>query len=194
MIFNTTNWVNFCWIGVALVWLVGLAFTKRVVRRQATGARAFQIALGMLAAALMASKWLDRGWIAISFVPHNPVVHRLVDWIGLVLTFAGCLFACWARVALGGNWSDEATVKDNHELIVKGPYSLTRHPIYTGLLAAVVGTTLVMGQWRSIIGLVIVVLMLMLKMSQEERLMTQQFPGVYPNYRQRVKALIPGLF
>ncbi len=194
MTFNAPVWVSYCWIGVALVWLAGLAFTKRVVRRQATGARAFQLGLGMLAAALMASKWLNNGWMAISYVPQNPGAHLLVDWIGLALTLAGCLFACWARVALGGNWSGEATVKDNHELIVKGPYALTRHPIYTGLLTAVVGTTLVMGQWRSIIGLVIVVLMLMLKMSQEELLMTQQFPETYPRYRRRVKALIPGLF
>jgi protein-S-isoprenylcysteine O-methyltransferase Ste14 len=34
----------------------------------------------------------------------------------------------------------------------------------------------------------------MIKMSQEERLMMQAFPGAYPVYRQRVKALIPGVF
>jgi protein-S-isoprenylcysteine O-methyltransferase Ste14 len=158
-----------------------------------SGARAFQLALAVLGTMLMASQSLNEGWMAFSFIPPIYEAHMAFDWIGLSLTVAGCLFACWARLALGGNWSGDVTVKANHELIVKGPYSLARHPIYTGLLAAAVGTTLVIGKWRSVVGLAVVVLMLMLKMSQEERLMTQQFPESYPDYRQRVKALIPGL-
>jgi protein-S-isoprenylcysteine O-methyltransferase Ste14 len=183
----------YCWIGLGLVWLVGLAFTKPVVRTGPIGARAFQIALAALGVALMSSQSLNKGWIAASFLPQSAEEHRLVNWVGLALTFAGCLFACWARVVLGGNWSGNATVKDNHQLIVKGPYAFTRHPIYTGFLTAATGTTLVVGKWSSIVGLAVVVLMLILKMSQEERLMTQQFPETYPSYRQRVKALIPGL-
>jgi protein-S-isoprenylcysteine O-methyltransferase Ste14 len=193
MTINAFEWVEYCWAGLGLVWLVGLAFTKPVVRRIPTGPRAFQIALGALGVALMSIPSLDTGWMAISFLPQGDGGNGLAQFVGVALTLAGCLFACWARVVLGGNWSGDITVKDNHELIVKGPYALTRHPIYTGLLTAVVGTTFVVGKWRAIVGLIIVVLMLILKMSQEERLMTQQFPEKYPSYRQRVKALIPGL-
>jgi protein-S-isoprenylcysteine O-methyltransferase Ste14 len=50
------------------------------------------------------------------------------------------------------------------------------------------------GKWRAIVGLAVIVLMFILKMSQEEKLMTQQFPATYKSYRRRVKALIPGLF
>jgi len=55
------------------------------------------------------------------------------------------------------------------------------------------GTALAIGEMRCIFGLIIIVLALMIKMSQEERLMLQTFPRAYPQYRQRVKALIPGL-
>ena len=193
MTFSAVTWVVYCWDGVGLFWLAGLAFTKRVVRRTPIGARAFQIAVGALGIAFIFSQSLNKGWMAVSFLPRSAGLHQLADWTALALTFAGCLFACWARVVLGGNWSGAPTVKDNHELIVKGPYALTRHPIYTGFLTAAVGTTLVVGMWRAIVGLAVIVLMLILKMSQEERLMTQQFPETYLGYRQRVKALIPGL-
>jgi protein-S-isoprenylcysteine O-methyltransferase Ste14 len=193
MTINAFTWVKYCWIGLGLIWLVGLAFTKPVVRRIPQGVRAFQIALAALGLALIFSQSLDKGWMAATFLPHSAGEHRLIDWVGVALTFAGCLFACWARVVLGGNWSGNATVKDNHELIVKGPYTLTRHPIYTGLLTAALGSVLMVDKWRAIVGLAVIVLMLILKMSQEERLMTQQFPDAYRSYRRRVKALIPGL-
>jgi protein-S-isoprenylcysteine O-methyltransferase Ste14 len=193
MTISAFTWAMYCWVGLGLVWLAGLAFTKPVVRRIPVGVRAFQIALAALGLALISSQSLNKGWMAVSILPQSPEDLRLVDWTGVALTFAGCLFACWARVVLGRNWSGNATVKDNHELIVKGPYTLTRHPIYTGLLTATLGTVLIVGKWRAIVGFAVIALMLILKMSQEERLMTQQFPDTYPSYRQRVKALIPGL-
>jgi protein-S-isoprenylcysteine O-methyltransferase Ste14 len=106
---------------------------------------------------------------------------------------AGCLFAIWARLILGANWSGTAKVKRGHELIVKGPYRFVRHPIYTGIITACIGTTLAIGEWRCIMGLIVVFLGLVLKMTQEERLMIATFPQAYPQYRRRVKALIPGL-
>ena len=78
-------------------------------------------------------------------------------------------------------------------MIVNGPYGLARHPIYTGLLLACLGTTLAIGEWRCVAGFVMLVFGFMLKMSQEERLMMATFPEAYPQYRRRVKALIPGL-
>lgn len=193
MTFSALKWVVYCWDGVGLFWLAGLVFTKPVVRRTPMGARAFQITVGALGAAFIFSQSLNKGWMGVSFLPQSAGVHLVTDSTGLAMTFAGCLFACWARVVLGGNWSGVPTVKDNHELIVKGPYALARHPIYIGFLTAAVGTTLVVARWRSIVGLAVVVLMFILKMSQEERLMTQQFPETYKSYRRRVKALIPGL-
>ena len=193
MTINAFKWVEYCWVGLGMLWVAGLAFTKPVIRRIPIGPRAFQIALATLGVVLMTSQSLKEGWMAVSFLPQSAAGYRTAQFAGVAITVAGCLFACWARVVLGRNWSGDITVKENHELIVKGPYALTRHPIYTGFLTAGVGTTLVVGRWCAIVGLAVVVLMLILKMSQEERLMAQQFPAAYPRYRQRVKALIPGL-
>ncbi|MGA9673410.1 MAG: isoprenylcysteine carboxylmethyltransferase family protein [Terracidiphilus sp.] len=189
MTLNVNQAIGYTWIALGLIWLVGLAFTKRTVRAQPDSVRFFQMAIFLLGFVLLGSNWLRQGWLGIRFMPAIPSLQIA----GLAATVAGCLFAVWARVTLGGNWSGRATVKQNHELIVNGPYSLARHPIYTGLLLGCVGTSLARGEWRCILGLTIIVLGLMMKMSQEERLMMETFPDAYPRYRQRVKALIPGL-
>jgi protein-S-isoprenylcysteine O-methyltransferase Ste14 len=106
---------------------------------------------------------------------------------------AGCLWAIWARLTLGANWSGRVTVKADHELVTSGPYALSRHPIYTGLMVAVAGTALAGGEWRCVLAVLVILLALMVKMGQEEKLMMQTFPQAYSSYRQRVKALIPGI-
>jgi len=138
---------------------------------------------------LLGSHWFDYGLFAIRLVPHSPAL----ELGGLAATVGGCFFAIWARLALGSNWSGQATVKAGHELVVTGPYALARHPIYTGMLTASAGTALAIGEMRCAYGLALIVLALVIKMSQEEKLMMQTFPQAYLAYRQRVKALIPGL-
>ena len=186
---NVSSAIGYTWEALGLVWLAGLAFTKRTVRRQPTGARLFHLALALTGFTMLGSHWFEYGWFAARFVPSSSAL----ELAGLAITIAGCLFAIWARLMLGSNWSGQATVKAGHELVVKGPYALARHPIYTGLITGAMGTALAIGQMRCIFGLIIIVLALMIKMSQEERLLTQAFPDAYTAYRRRVKALIPGL-
>jgi protein-S-isoprenylcysteine O-methyltransferase Ste14 len=186
---NVGSAIGYCWGALAVVWLAGLISTKRTAQSLPSRPRLFYLALATSGFVLLGSHWFESGWFAQRFVPYSPNV----ELAGLAVTIAGCLFAIWARVTLGSNWSGKPTVKAGHELIVKGPYALARHPIYTGLLMASAGTALVIGEMRCLCGLVLVVLALMIKMSQEERLMMQTFPQAYPEYRRRVKALIPGM-
>jgi protein-S-isoprenylcysteine O-methyltransferase Ste14 len=186
---NVHSTIGYVWEGLGLVWLIGLAFTKRTVRSQTGRTRLFQMAVFLLGFLMVGSDWFRKGWLGVRFIPES----YSVEVLGLALTVSGCLFAICARLTLGGNWSGRATVKDGHELIVKGPYSLARHPIYTGLLLGCLGTTLAFGEWGCVLGLFIIVIGLLLKMSQEEKLMMETFPEAYSRYRHRVKALIPGV-
>jgi protein-S-isoprenylcysteine O-methyltransferase Ste14 len=190
MTLNVDSAIGYTWETLGLVWLVGLAFTKRTVRSQSSGTRAFHLALVLLGFALTGSQYFRQGWLGMRFLPDTPA------WAvtGMALTLVGCLFATWARLALGSNWSGRATVKAGHELIVSGPYALARHPIYTGLLLAAAGTGLSHGEWRCVLGIALIALAFAIKIAQEEKLMVQTFPQAYPQYRQKVKALIPGVF
>ncbi len=76
---------------------------------------------------------------------------------------------------------------------MRGPYAVTRHPIYTGLLGMLLGTALLggLGQWIVLVaaGLVVVEL----KIHMEEQLLLAIFPEDYPRYRRQVPQLVPGL-
>ena len=148
------------------------------------------MALIVLGFTLLGSDRLNAGWLGERFLPQTPGLPIA----GLALTIAGCLFAIWARITLGSNWSGRATVKAGHELITTGPYALSRHPIYTGLLVASLGTALAAAEWRCVLGLALIVLAFAVKIGQEEHFMMLTFPDTYPSYRRRVRALIPGVF
>jgi protein-S-isoprenylcysteine O-methyltransferase Ste14 len=138
--------------------------------------------------------------IALGHGADHPWLYRQVPsaaaWappLGWLLVLAGLGFACWARVALGRNWSATVQIKRDHELVVAGPYRRVRHPIYTGMLLGVLGTILAIGAWPGWLALVLVGIGFWLKLRHEERLMREQFGAAYVAYMQRTKALIPGV-
>jgi protein-S-isoprenylcysteine O-methyltransferase Ste14 len=110
--------------------------------------------------------------------------------IGAVVFACGIALAIWARVNLGRNWGMPMTQKDEPELVTSGPYRFVRHPIYSGLLAAVLGTALA----TNLIGLIIVAVLgayFYYSASVEEKNLIATFPTTYPAYRNRTKMLIP---
>jgi protein-S-isoprenylcysteine O-methyltransferase Ste14 len=113
--------------------------------------------------------------------------------LGLALTFAGLALAIWARMMLAGNWSSDVTLKRDHELIVAGPYAFVRHPIYTGILLALLGTALAVGEWRALLGVILAGVAYWLKLKIEDAVMRRQFGDTYARYAKRVPALVPFL-
>jgi protein-S-isoprenylcysteine O-methyltransferase Ste14 len=114
--------------------------------------------------------------------------------LGLAVLAASTVFTLWARFSLGTMWSMAPMVKGDHQLRTRGPYAVTRHPIYTGLLGMLLGATLLsgIGQWIVLfpVGLILVEV----KIRMEEHLMLAAFPDDYPRYRHQVPQLIPGLY
>lgn len=103
----------------------------------------------------------------------------------------GVAFAIWARVFLGGNWSSAVTIKADHELVRNGPYALVRHPIYSGTLLALLGTSIVFHAMRGLLAFGVAFLALRIKSRREEVFMMQEFGAEYVGYMKTVKALIP---
>jgi protein-S-isoprenylcysteine O-methyltransferase Ste14 len=109
--------------------------------------------------------------------------------LGIALTVAGFAFAIWARAHLGRNWSIGVTSKVQHELIRTGPYRLVRHPIYSGLLLAMIGTVLVLGELRGLLAILLVYLGWKIKSLFEERMMTGTFGAEYTAYASATGAI-----
>jgi protein-S-isoprenylcysteine O-methyltransferase Ste14 len=127
--------------------------------------------------------------VPIQYSDHPQTGAVLV--VSSILCVCGLGFCLWARATLGRNWSGTVTLKENHELIMRGPYRLVRHPIYTGLLAMLIATAIQQRHIAGVIGLVLVFVSFWIKLSEEELVMLKQFPGQYAAYRQRVKRIIP---
>ena len=179
---------------LAVLWLAWLAYwvfaardVKPVRRREPWASWLLTVALTIPVALLMAApgKWLP--WLSARFLPDT----MIVDWAGLLMVTAGLALAVWARTHLGRNWSGTVTVKEDHELVRSGPYAIVRHPIYTGLLLAMLGTAIILGEWRGLSAVCFLSAAFLLKLRREERFMAESFPETYPGYRARVPALVP---
>jgi protein-S-isoprenylcysteine O-methyltransferase Ste14 len=120
---------------------------------------------------------------------HN---HEL-ELLGLPILLGATAFTLWARAALGTMWSSAPLAREEHQLRTEGPYGMTRHPIYTGILGMLVGTALLsgLGYWAIVVA--VAVAGIEVKIHYEEQLMAASFPQDYPPYRRRVPQLIPGL-
>ncbi len=178
------------WAAAGVVWLVGALTAKRIARSQSAGSRLLHLALGLLAWLIGFSKPFGFGLLARPFVPNSPVTA----YSGLALTIAGVGFAIWARLILGGNWSGRVTIKEGHTLEKRGPYAIVRHPIYSGLLLAILGTAIAFREIRGLIAVALVFAMLLMKSRMEERFMIEEFGSVYREYGRQVKALIPFVY
>jgi protein-S-isoprenylcysteine O-methyltransferase Ste14 len=110
--------------------------------------------------------------------------------LGLVFFALGLGFAIWARVHLGRNWGSPMTQKDEPELVTSGPYHLVRHPIYSGILVAGVGTALALS-WQWLIAVALAGIYFVYSAAVEERYMTEQFPDTYPVYKRSTKMFVP---
>lgn len=179
--------IVYLWVGLGVIWLAGALTAKPAVRRQSASSRLLHGTLVVLAAMVGFSAYFRFGWLARPFVPASPVVVCL----GLALVVAGIGCAVWARLFLGGNWSGTVTVKKDHTLIVRGPYAVARHPIYSGVLLAVLGTAVAKREFRGLVAIGLLVVALRMKSRIEEEFMTEEFGAAYNEYKRQVKALIP---
>jgi protein-S-isoprenylcysteine O-methyltransferase Ste14 len=126
----------------------------------------------------------------VNLPPLYPRTFEIAD-LGAVICLLGLLCALWARITLAGNWSGDVTLKQEHELVEKGPYRFVRHPIYTGMLMMSLGSSISIDTLRGFVGVVIIGLSFWYKLGQEEQLMLTHFPTQYESYKARVKAIVP---
>lgn len=113
--------------------------------------------------------------------------------VGLALFADGLAFAIWARIHIGRNWGSPMSQKNDPELVTSGPYRRVRHPIYTGILVAGIGTAVALS-WTWLIGVALAGIYFIYSAVIEEHNLTLQFPETYPAYKHSTKILLPFIF
>jgi protein-S-isoprenylcysteine O-methyltransferase Ste14 len=184
------RWIESAWLLVGIYWLVAALWAKPAARRERLLTRGVHLAIMTLACVLLFSNSARVGVLGACLLPE----FAGIGWAGLCLTVAGCAFAVWARTWLGRNWSATVTRKQDHELVRSGPFAVVRHPIYAGLLLAILGTALALGQVRGLVALALAFVGWFTKARTEEQFLVEQFGDRYLRYRCEVKQLIPFIF
>lgn len=113
--------------------------------------------------------------------------------VGFLATLCGLFVSSWSRIALGKYWSDKVILQTEHRLIRNGPYSCMRHPLYSGVLLAVLGTALVLGEVRGLLSFVILLVNYAIKARREERILAERFGTEFNTHVARTGFLLPRL-
>jgi protein-S-isoprenylcysteine O-methyltransferase Ste14 len=174
--------IGTCWIAFFAIWFA-------LAARTGTGrSSSLEPAMGvrlLLAALIVIGIMLGQRLPVLSFGRYAGAAEA----VGSALCIVGLAFAAWARVTLGRSWGMPMTLHEKPELVTSGPYRYVRHPIYTGMSAMVIGSTLVfLPALAWCIGMLVYMIVSSVR---EERDMAQRFPEAYPKYKQRSKMLVP---
>lgn len=183
---STTRICSVMWMVFVVVWLVAWFKTKRTQERINFGSRLLYGVPVFAGSYLIFSNNVS-GWLQQRVIPKNLGFEALA----VSLTAAGIAFAIWARFYLGENWSSVASIKVDHQLIRTGPYSWVRHPIYSGILLAMIGTALARREPRGLFAVLLLWLGFWIKSRMEEGLMRKTFGEQYQEYSRSTGALIP---
>ena len=178
------------WFGWLSVWFFFVRNVRATSERETPTSRWIHLLLVGAAVALIALPVFRRGFLGWHWLPTTPFVY----FVGVAILMAGCIFAIWARRYLGTNWSGTITVKEGHELVRNGPYSFTRHPIYTGFIMGIAGSAIALGELRGILAVILFIAAYLRKIRIEEKRLLAHFGQDYEDYRRDVRALIPFVF
>ncbi|MCL4403777.1 isoprenylcysteine carboxylmethyltransferase family protein [Patescibacteria group bacterium] len=179
------------WLAFLIYWTVSAIGVKKDTVSRKWWQRAWtRVVILVLAAIVLSQRHINIGTSLGKIGLFSPASSVALMAVGAALCWAGIALAIWARYHLGRNWSNHPDIKEGHELVTSGPYRLLRHPIYTGMLAALLGTALMVG-WFWFIVFAVTAFAFVRRIRIEEGYMLGLFPDAYPAYVGRTKALVP---
>jgi protein-S-isoprenylcysteine O-methyltransferase Ste14 len=176
--------IGACWLAFFIAWAM-LAVVYRGSGKRSPTAAALGLRVLLLVGAYLAVRYGDR------VRPFGEYTDGVAT-AGAIFCVVGLVFAVWARMALGRSWGMPMTLHDDPELVMAGPYRYVRHPIYTGLSAMLIGTSLAYPV--AAVPCLLTVAYSVFAARREERDMEQRFPAAYPDYKRRSRFLVPFLF
>ncbi len=183
---------------ISALWIIFIAYwaVAAIGAKRSIGARAWRREIGLRLAVI----------VVIALVLRNPAVrgalrnvqtdisgNAFMGMVGLVLCALGIALAIWARAHLGRNWGMPMSRKEHPELVTSGPYAFVRHPIYTGILLAILGSTIGVSMFWAL-PFVLSAGYFIYSARREEEVLLRQFPEQYSAYMKRSNMLLPWPF
>jgi protein-S-isoprenylcysteine O-methyltransferase Ste14 len=176
------------WLLFIIYWAVAAVGAKRNAGRRPWRTEIMlRLILVLLIVALLQSRSLRQ---LLADTQRHVNHSTILGWTGVALCLLGFSVAISARRHLGRNWGMPMSRKEQPELVTSGPYALIRHPIYTGLALAMLGSGIGVNVFWLLL-LVPVGAYFIYSARREEAIMLQAFPAQYAAYRARTGMLAP---
>jgi protein-S-isoprenylcysteine O-methyltransferase Ste14 len=173
-------------VGWVAFWIYWLAKSVGVKAGQSSSTRSIGIRVAVILLILLLVR-------TRALKGHTVTGNPWLQGLGLAVFLAGLGLAIWARVYLGRNWGMPMSQKADPELVTTGPYRRVRHPIYSGIILAMVGTTIAVSVYW-LVAVLLIGAYFVYSAFNEERFMASAFPNSYPEYRRSTKMLVPFIF
>ena len=185
------GWLIFAlWLVLIVYWSVSTSAVMRRIGRRWVWWREIAIRLGFFALVVAALQVAATGGVLPNATPYAFNSSLILGLIGFMCSVLGIGLAILARAYLDQNWVTGTSDRQHAELLTNGPYALVRHPLYSGLLFAILGSAI--GQslfW--LLPLIVYGPYFVRGARREEERLIERFPDRYPAYIKRTKMLLP---
>ncbi|OOM78465.1 isoprenylcysteine carboxylmethyltransferase family protein [Clostridium sp. BL-8] len=190
---SNTTIAGYIWGIFWIYWMLAAIRTRSKVKKESSGQKSIIRGLHLLLVIIS---------YFLTFVEFKEVFlwktilpsHKYAGYIGIIILVLSLLFAIWARVVLGRNWSGAIQKVEGQRLVRSGPYKYIRNPIYTGVVCGFLGNFIAIGNLASLIGFCIMLVIYIIKIKREQTFLVEEFGEEYKKYIKESWALIPYIF
>jgi protein-S-isoprenylcysteine O-methyltransferase Ste14 len=174
------------WLIWLVTWILAAGWSARVAAHHDLGAESPSRVLTLAAIVMMLMSYWPVTWGALWATPPA------LGWAMFLLVVLGLAFTWTARLHLGPLWSSTSAPTEDHRIVDTGPYGIVRHPVYAGLLLAVIAAAVERGRIEAIAAALVLIAAVSLRAKLEERFLRRDLgDAAYSAYRARVPMLIP---
>ena len=133
--------------------------------------------------------------ISLAYSTLGSMHSMLLQALGLVVMGIGIGVRSMAIAQLGRFHSPNVAIREDHQLMQNGLYRYVRHPSYLGALIAFLGFSLALGNWLSLVVIMVITPCIYLyRIHEEEAVLADAFGETYRAYRRQTSRLIPGVY
>ncbi|HKW89677.1 MAG TPA: isoprenylcysteine carboxylmethyltransferase family protein [Candidatus Acidoferrales bacterium] len=181
--------IQIAWAATFLYFVVSALLTNRIKKRETVSGQVLDRIL------LLGGYLLLFSGLPMHGIPNQHFLQprASLQIAGAALTYLGLPLTIWSRACLGRYWSVVVALKQDHRLIQSGPYSMIRHPLYSGIILAAIGMTLCVTTWSSLLGAGLLLVCFERRALKEDAFLAGEFGAEFEVYRQHTGRLLPRL-
>lgn len=174
------------WMIWLVTWILAAGWSARVAAHHDLGAESPSRVLTLAAIVMLLASYWPVAWGVLWITPPT------IGWAMFLVVALGLAFTWTARLHLGPLWSSTSAPTEEHRIVETGPYGIVRHPVYAGLLLAVIATAIERGRLEAVAAALVLIAGVSLRAKLEERFLRRDLgEDTYAAYRRRVPMLVP---